>query len=66
MRLLFLLRESSLLSSILLSLDSLLHLKLHLKHLLLLLLQLSSELLLISLVAHYGVVQPWLLTVCSF
>ncbi|KAF3504320.1 hypothetical protein F2Q69_00042457 [Brassica cretica] len=46
MRLLFVLRESSLFSSILLSLDGLLHLK----HLLLHLLQLSSELLLIVVV----------------
>ncbi|KAF3595583.1 hypothetical protein DY000_02025126 [Brassica cretica] len=36
--------------------------RLHLKHLL----QLSSELLLTSVVAHCGVVRPWLLTVCSF
>ncbi|KAF2551605.1 hypothetical protein F2Q68_00034232 [Brassica cretica] len=62
MRLLFLLRESSLLSSILLSLDGLLHLKNMTLHLM----QLSSELLLIAVVAHCGVVRPWLLTVCSF
>ena len=62
LRLLFLLRESSLFSSILLSLDGLLpllHLLLHECHS-------RSEIILIGVITHSGVSLPWLLTVMTF